>query len=197
MRYNENAKTILRGITLIGLIFIVVLLFGCTKKPRSYVPYSPMLNTVANSDKKSPCYMIVFTEDFNCAMLEEQWRRAQKDYSVVDLRALSTDTNEVNVKMSGVSIFKFPDTHLSPSGVPRGGGSEYSPEVQGWFFAPSMINLAHERVLYCEALHYLAYILGDPGWMVTGHAEVGDKLNFACWQVVADEYLKANPIKKP
>lgn len=118
----------------------------------------------------------------SCRGIYDQFDRARQHYATVDARARE-------IRMAQFSYYR-------PSGVEVSGDAPRiaygnGQWVQGYFFPPSLIVYAHERVVYCEALHGIALALGDAGWTDTGHKGPADKLQFECWRLVQAEWQVA------
>lgn len=112
-------------------------------------------------------------------LIHESFSRARKHYAAADGRAL-------DIRMAQFSFYRPANVDVT-NGAPRipYGNDRWA---QGYIVPPGFIAYAHERAVYCEALHGIALILGDPGWMETGHGGPLDKLNFECWRVIQDEW---------
>lgn len=163
------------------LLIVLLLLAGCGRG-QANVPTPPPLDPNCQ-------YMTIHGDDDahppSCDAIKAAWARAQEHYATVDPAARS-------ISWLVASTFRPAAIKYEAGFAPRMKIAD-GVYIQAEFNKPASIFYAHEGAVYCEALHMIAYMLGDPGWEMTGHEGPQDKLNFPCWSVVEAEYKAVHP----
>lgn len=164
------------------LLLVVLFMLVACGRPRVTVSAPPPV------DPNCP-YMTNHADDNDnppsCTALQAAFMRAVEHYATVDVMART-------IKWTVANMWRPANIKHEPGHAPRMKGAD-GVYIQASFDKPANVWYAHEGAVYCEALHMIAYILGDAGWEMTGHEGPNDKLNFPCWKVVETEWLLAHP----